>query len=332
MIVPTLIPPSVKGYLTNLSEELWPQETKGDMLFDGLIFRLSKGEANLFLLQCILSYGQTLESCLKKIYGFYTRTGSKNETVWQVIAGYSYEEWCSLPKSDRLHTMTGKHAQVYRMGIALVKDSLGDARGLWTGVTQGEVLRRLEEIDISEDSINKIIVAMIKSGLPGNDAAVWSPGSHAKRIIARILFGTNNLPEEVIPFIQEFFKKYGHILHRFAKIRCNVKKPLCEGCILANYCTFYKFLHETYPDENWSDYYIQDYLYCQEKGVKQFQLGQDIQIASIDQKFPVCRKFLYHYDRLYNDEIWIFDDILTNNPDYIHKSLNIRVVKKKMNT
>jgi len=46
----------------------------------------------------------------------------------------------------------------------------------------------------------------------------------------------------------------------------------------------------------------------------------------IDQKFPVCRKFLFHYDRYFDDEIWIFDDFFTNSPNFIRKTLNIRKI------
>ncbi|MBN1167187.1 MAG: hypothetical protein JXA44_08685 [Methanospirillaceae archaeon] len=328
LIITALIPPEAEKLFTSISEQIWSLDNRKGMPFCSQLRELSKGEANLFLLQCILAYGQTPENCLKKISLFSARSGATNETIWKVIAGYSYEEWCSFPKSDWLHTMKGKHGQVHRMATALIRDAAGDARGLWTGATEGELLRRLDEIGIAVDSINLVIIAMVNSGLPGNDAAIWNPDPHVRRIIARMLFGVLTLPEEVIPFIQQIFGKYGHILNRIAKWSCHIKNPLCSNCSIHDFCTWYDFYPETHPYENWDDRYIQDSWFCLEEGIPLIRIGDPIQIAGIDQIFSVGRKFLYHYDRYILHEIGIFEDIFTNYPSVFRNLLNIRVVGK----
>lgn len=48
-VITTLLPSSARNKLTTISRETWRTDTRKEMLCDGLIAKLSKGDANLFL-------------------------------------------------------------------------------------------------------------------------------------------------------------------------------------------------------------------------------------------------------------------------------------------
>ncbi len=159
------------------------------------IYCMSKEEANRFLLASLISYLEKPERITTRINAFLLRREATPETLWQVIAGTDLTAWKSYPPEHRLHPNAIRHEMVHRMAVFLEKYN-GDARGLWSGVTRGEVLMRLEDIGF-QDTVNDFIIRTIEES---HEISVkldkkWSDDRHLNRITARLILGEDTLSD-----------------------------------------------------------------------------------------------------------------------------------------
>ena len=223
---------------SNVEDQDWLKKT---LPKDG-IYSLNKEEANRFLVTSLISHRQKPERITARINAFLLREAATTETLWHVIAKTDLNSWKSYPLEQRLHPNPNRHEMVHRMAVFLEQYD-GDARGLWSGVTRGEVLRRIEAIGFKEAVTDFIIRTLSESReTPEKKDEKWDTDRHLNRITARLILGADSLPDhkDVEYAIREHFRNVDDLLHRIGEKYCLVKKPWCDVCDLTKVCTKYQ--------------------------------------------------------------------------------------------
>jgi tetratricopeptide (TPR) repeat protein len=230
----------------NLSEDCFSNVKDQDWLKKSLpkdgIYHLNKEKANRFLVTSLISHRQKPERISARINAFLLREAATIETLWHVIAEIDPETWKSYSLEQRLHPNLNRHEMVHRMAVFLEKYD-GDARGLWSGVTRGEVLRRLEEIGFKEAVTDFIIRTLSESReTPEKKDKKWDTDRPLNRITARLILGADSLPDhkDVECAIRKHFRNVDDLLHHIGVKYCLVKKPWCDVCDLTAICRKYQ--------------------------------------------------------------------------------------------
>jgi tetratricopeptide (TPR) repeat protein len=229
---------AINYYFSKGEDQEWLKKT----LPKSGIYYLNKKEANWFLVASLISHRQKSERITARINSFLLREGATPENLWQVIARTDLNAWKSYPLEQRLHPNANRHEMVHRMAVFLEKYG-GDARGLWSGVTRGEVLRRLDEIGF-KDTINDFIIRTLsesRRALKEEDNK-WNNDRHINRITARFMLGEDTLPDhpDVVYAIREHFRNSDDILHWIGINYCLVKEYRCSLCLFMKVCTKYQ--------------------------------------------------------------------------------------------
>jgi len=209
-----------------------------DLVCEAGIYGLSKEAANRFLLTLLVAHREKPERVSARINAFLLRTGADFDTVWQVIAKITSDTWDGVSSKERLHPNAHRHEMVRWMAVYLEKYE-GDARGLWSGFTAGEVLRRLEEIGFGE-SVNDYLMRVLFAyrDVHGESEEVWDEDPHVNRVLARFIFGQDTLPahRDVVYHIRKYFRHVDAGLHRIGTSICKAKVRHCSCCRLSETC------------------------------------------------------------------------------------------------
>ncbi len=287
----------IHHYFKKGEDQEWLKNTLSK---DGL-YHLTKAEANRFLLASLISHQQKPKRITARIDAFLSREAATSETLWQVIAGTSPETWQHYPPEQRLHTITGRHEMVHRMARFLEQYD-GDARGLWAGVTRGEVLRRLEDIGF-RDTINDFIIRSLAESRPvtAKEDNKWNNDRHLNRITARLILGEDALPDhpDIVYTIREHFRNVDDILHRIGVKYCLVREYLCKYCDLRDECT--KCMNEGIVEKDlWWRWETPEE---DEPGTYSFTEGEEVHLSGTSVHGPVTEKMQASQEDFINLEI-----------------------------
>ncbi|GAB6285442.1 MAG: hypothetical protein STSR0009_16430 [Methanoregula sp.] len=209
-----------------------------DLVCEAGLYGLNKEAANRFLLTILVAHREKPERVTARINAFLLRTGADFDTVWQEITKIPSDTWDGVSSNERLHPNARRHEMVRRMAVYLEKYE-GDARGLWSGVTAGEVLRRLEEIGFGE-AVNDYLMRVLFAyrDVHGESGEVWDEDPHVNRVLARYILGQDALPAhpDVVYHIRKYFRHVDAGLHRIGTSLCKAKVHHCSCCRLSESC------------------------------------------------------------------------------------------------
>jgi tetratricopeptide (TPR) repeat protein len=296
------------------------------------IYSMKKGEANLFLLASLISYRQKPDQISTRINTFLKNHSATAETIWVTIMREDINEWKRYPKDLMLHPDEKRHEMVYHMATYLAEYG-GDGRHLWSGVTRGEVLRRLEEIGYKNTVTDFIIRSLAESE---KDTTMkddgWGVDHHLNRVLARMILGEETLPDnpEVITVIRRHFAEYDDLLHRIGAHHCRPKVQWCQNCKLSNICTSFFSkkrggrAYLLYDDE-------EDEQALLKEGDEVLLVGRSIRGKITQAMERSFQEYLnLEYSEAFSAEIQPFYTLLHDRPIFIPYEDSLNVVHKKM--
>ncbi|GAB6285441.1 MAG: hypothetical protein STSR0009_16420 [Methanoregula sp.] len=259
-----------------------------DLVCEEGIYCMNKGAANRFLLTLLVAQREKPERVTARINAFLVRTGADFDTLWQVITKIPSDTWVGVPQNERLHPNAHRHEMVRRMAVYLEKYE-GDARGLWSGVTVGEVLRRLEEIGFGEAVNDYFLRLLIKyQEVHGEAGEVWDDDPHVNRVLARYIFGQDSLPAhpDVVYSLRKYFRHVDAGLHRMGTSLCMVKVRTCSSCELSETCITFRI----HGGEKRGIFWGLDGLDDEEDYPFSFSVGEEIFLAGTSVQGTVTRE------------------------------------------
>ncbi|MDD5024339.1 MAG: CDC27 family protein [Methanoregula sp.] len=291
-----------------------------DLVGEEGIYCMNKEAANRFLLTLLVAHREKPERVTARINAFLVRAGADFDTLWQVIAKIPSDTWICVPKNERLHSNAYRHEMVRRMAVYLEKYE-GDARGLWSGVTAGEVLRRLEEIGFGEAVTDYLMRLLIKyQEVRGEAGDVWDDDPHVNRVLARYILGQDALPAhpDVVYPIRKYFRHVDAGLHRTGTSLCKVKVRTCSCCELSKTCITFRIHGGEKRGIFWNLWRMdeeEDYPYS-------FYVGEEVCLAGTSVQGTVTRELQESLEACIHladiedlpEEVGVFYDLIRKPP------------------
>ena len=259
----------------------------------GGIQDLSEEEANIFLLTCLISNKQKKEAVTSRIKTFISQTGVSIPDLWKKIAEIPTAEWKKMKNSMPFHPVLSRHMNVHSVAVYLTNQGNGDARWIWTGVTRGEVLRRLLEAGCPDTVTNLFMSLVYQYPFVSSSEYVWSPDKAINRIVVRLIFGRGMdhvlLKSELY---RQYFSETDDILHRIGTHFCLVRTPHCSTCPLYSTYRFHSVC--TYAK---ASQFPENMLYSffEEEDEDISDIGDTIRLMESGLEIPVTKEFKTAY-------------------------------------
>lgn len=213
--------------------------------------RLSKREANKFLLYCILDYRINAITAIENARRLAEDVFGDPDSVWQSIASVSTRDWEKRYAVYKLHWLRQAHGRVRRIAEVLVRDFQGDARLIWKGRTSDQVAEVLGfQVKLGPELTHMAVLALLETGVVRGGGNLKAD-VHVRRVLGRATRGkpfgtqdvrkTHELVSEMMPKGQW---KLDLPLYQIGRVHCKPRNPNCvgdgddRGCPLARNCIY----------------------------------------------------------------------------------------------
>lgn len=203
--------------------------------------RVSRRDANKFLLGCILDYqipaGTAWENARRLAEDIFRDA----DPVWDSILAIPFRSWESRFRTYKLHRFPHGHNRVWLIGQRIVEWYDGDARGLWEGCTAQEALENLLEIKLGEQ-LSRMAVGLLKDARRVAGKGDVKADIHVRRAIGRACHGEPVDEQTALETARQLYPSNPWRIDRplwdIGKQWCRPRRPRCSQCYLKPGCTY----------------------------------------------------------------------------------------------
>lgn len=218
-------------------EGFWPWLDKGQ--------RVSKKQANKFMLGCILDYQILVEIAWENARRLSEDVFGDPDDLWPCITNNSKYEWNAKRKEYSLHRFPKAHERVWRIGTEIVNGYDGDARNIWVDQSPNIIIERLNKMNVGEQ-ISRMIVGALCDTEQIQGTGDVKVDIHVRRVLGRLLqgegFGVKESPA-VLDATRKMHPenpwKLDKPLFMLGKNICISSDPECDECYLQKQCASY---------------------------------------------------------------------------------------------
>lgn len=211
------------------------------------IKRLSKKNANKFMLGCIIDYQIDADKALGNAARLAEVELGDPENLWQEIIDVCHGNATRLRQLyPWFHRLDQAYQRVIRIGRDIIRYYDGDARLIWEDTNRNEVLRRFHELSLGPQLSNMALGALMDTdNIKGTGDA--KADNHVRRVVGRLLLGRTASVEEATELTRKLYPqnpwKFDSVLYAWGKDICFKFEPLCTDCSLAKECAYYKTIN-----------------------------------------------------------------------------------------
>jgi len=222
-----------------------PQNFSSIWLLPSSLRRLSKRNANKFLLGSLLDY---------QIPGHVAWTNARRlaeqilddpADLWEEVTSISQSHWKRKWRKYSLHRFPAAHDRIWRIGKEIVVKYHGDAREIWEHQNSEIVLRRLGNLRVGKQLSRMVVGALIDSGHIHGSGDV-KVDRHIRRAFGRLLVGRGFVEREVDEVTRITRRMYPSNpwvldwpLFVLATTVCTIRDPKCANCELSADCYYF---------------------------------------------------------------------------------------------
>ena len=213
----------------------------------GLGSKCSKGDANTFLICCLVDYQWDSDVAWKKGADLVKCLGGP-ENVWVKVSSFSKEAWDSkYEEYGKPARFPGRYRHLWGIANDICARYDGDARNIWLGKTPFDALVHLWALGAGDQISRMIVGALRDCGQIKGGSGDVKADVHLRRVLGRTTEG-----EEISAANAEKAIKLARQLNpddpwqldwplwSVGKSYCRPTSPDCPNCYLRPHCVYYR--------------------------------------------------------------------------------------------
>ena len=228
-----------------------PQSYSSTWLLPSRLGRLSKRDANKFLLGSLLDYQIPGHVAWENARRLAEQILGDPADLWEEVTSISQSHWQRKWRKYSLHRFPAAHDRIWRIGKDIVLQYHGDAREIWENQNSEIVLRRLGNLRVGKQLSRMVVGSLIDSGHIRGSGDV-KVDRHIRRAFGRLLIGREFSEREVDEVTRVTRRMYPSNpwvldwpLFVLATTICTIRDPKCANCEFRTDCSYFTSANST---------------------------------------------------------------------------------------